>query len=615
MNAELEQLLPPAVLENVERTAAELPWAVLMRVNFIPGVRQRLGWRGLRQCSLTSGGLTAKVAGRSGVFGVAREYASDHESRGYAEFGLYYFPDPAEELLEAFSIAACQVALQDDFLDQVREFTAHPQLLDLFGIGRVLLEIEPRSGQINLGLAAAERQLLISADGVRMCGQSGAREVVAAGAADQDLPAWTIALEFFRVLAASFSFCLRTGPEQLSRWQRAGKKAVYSQSGEYAESLLSESHEWLLMLGWGKDNISVAAAGFTGMPELQWSQGQAPPVCYAAEPWWNAQVPGAGFSVDKNTMGINEKPKLLVLTGFLGAGKTSFLNHFIEYQASRNAFVAIIQNEIGAKGLDSRMLGQHYAVTDMDEGCVCCTLSGNLKLALGEILAGYQPDFVVIETTGLANPANFLSEVCELSDRLEFCSVTTVVDASRHLSPFRDYQVAKDQVALADVILINKFSRLAAPQLAELERYLRQLNPFAALHQADHGDFSPALLYGVNFSGQMNFPQELAHRSASGRTHLDDEIGSALVLFEQCPSKHQFLAATASFPAELLRAKGIVQFAEDTEPQVYQYVPGEQTLSPLPGVDSGERFVVLIGKNIDRVAACLNAWSVAGGPP
>ena len=615
MNAELEQLLPPAVLENAELSAAELPWAVLMRVNFVPGVRQRLGWRGIRQCSLTSGGLTAKVAGRSGVFGLAREHVSGNESRARAEFGLYYFPDPAEELLEAFSIAACQVALQDDFLDQVREFTAHPQLLELFGIGRVLLEIEPRSRQINLGLVAAERQLLISADGIRMRGPSGVREVVAAGAADQDLPAWAIALEFFRVLAGSFSFCLQTGPEQLLRWQRAGKKAVYSQSGAYAESPLPGSHEWFLTLVWGGDKISAAAAGFPGLPELQWCQGAPLPAAYMAERWWTAQVPGAGFSVDKISMGISEKPKLLVLTGFLGAGKTSFLNHFIEYQASRNAFVAIIQNEIGARGLDSRMVGQHYAVTDMDEGCVCCTLAGNLKLALGEILGGYQPDFVVIETTGLANPANFLSEVCELSDRLEFCSVTTVVDAARHLAPFKDYQVARDQAALADVLLVNKASRLDAPQLAELERYLRQLNPFAALHRADHGDFSPALLYGVNFAGQMKFPQELACRSGCGGTHLDDEIGSALVLFEQCPSKQRFFAATASFPAELLRAKGIVQFAEDTEPQVYQYVPGEQTLSPLPGTDNGERFVVLIGKNIDRVSTRLNACCSADQTP
>lgn len=123
------------------------------------------------------------------------------------------------------------------------------------------------------------------------------------------------------------------------------------------------------------------------------------------------------------------------MTGFLGSGKTSFLNHFVEYQAERNAFVAIVQNEIDAKNLDTHLLGQHYAVTAMDEGCICCTLAGNLNMALVESVSGFQPDFVVVETTGLANPANFLSEISELEDHLDFCSITTTVDATQGLSP------------------------------------------------------------------------------------------------------------------------------------------------------------------------------------
>ena len=605
MSNVLDVLLPPAVLADCRRAAEELPRAVLMRINFIPGVRQRLGWRGVRECTAGRGGLTVRIAGHEGVYGIAVAGSNSMQGQGTADFDLFYFPDPDEDLLEGFSVAACLEAFQEDYWERVREFVAHPRM-QLFRIARVAVDFSPEGRGVQLGLQGSERQLVISSDGVRVINQGVEQQVVPAGGADQDLAAWELALAFFRILAASFSFCLDAPPDRLRRWRRAGEQIIYTQSGLRETAAFPGSSDLLLALDWGDPAAGEyrLAAEYPRV-DLDWRTGSVEkPWDYRDEPWWTAQVPGAGFSVDKNSMGINERPRLIVLSGFLGAGKTSFLNHFIEYQAGRNAFVAIIQNEIGARGLDSRLLGQHYAVRDMDEGCVCCTLAGNLKLALADILSGYQPDFVVLETTGLANPANLLAEVAELADQLEFCSVTTVVDATQGLRPLERYGVAREQLALADVVLLNKADLVAAEQLDELECRVRQLNPLAELQRTSHGDISPALLYGVNLTGPARLPASLQETDLQGHTHQQAGIRSELVRFSRPLAREDFLSATASFPEQLLRAKGIVQFYDDDVPQVYQYVPGMQSLKPLDSDDdAGERFLVLIGEEIENVVA------------
>ena len=101
-------------------------------------------------------------------------------------------------------------------------------------------------------------------------------------------------------------------------------------------------------------------------------------------------------TLDKKILGIDQRPPLILLTGFLGSGKTSFLQHFIEYQTQRSRFVAVIQNEVGEVGLDGKLLD--YQVTEIDEGCVCCSLVGNLKRAVQGILSQFQPDTIILET-------------------------------------------------------------------------------------------------------------------------------------------------------------------------------------------------------------------------
>ena len=237
--------------------------------------------------------------------------------------------------------------------------------------------------------------------------------------------------------------------------------------------------------------------------------------------------------------------------------------------------MAVIQNEIGQKGLDGKLMGQHYAVTEVDEGCVCCTLAGSLRAALSGILSEFQPDFVVLETTGLANPANLLSEIADLDDLLEFASVTTVVDAAGAVRALDNHEVARSQVRLADVLLINKADLVSESSLDGLETRLRALNTAGTIHRVVQGDIPAAALYGVNFRNTPSRPAPSlplmgAQPTPHGRQH------PKLPHFHGRTQWIALLSARAwpALPGKVLRAKGIVRFLDTDIPEVFQFVPG-----------------------------------------
>jgi len=607
MLKQLDRLIPPAILISPEIAAAKLLTSVLMRVNFIPGVRQRLGWRGVKECP--DNGISLKIAGQKGIYGLAQTTQERHEKHGCATFNIHYFPDPDEEPFESFSIAACITALQDDYLDQIREFTRYDTLRTLFHIAQIEVVFHAGDTAVELKLQAADRLILISADGVMVTRKNKQEQAVAPGEIDQNVPAHALAFAFFEIVAASLSFCLAAPPTSLTYMSQDGIKYIYYQSNQVHQQPDPAIRNRLLQLSWGTPVHNLKDEKRIWNTELNWQTPAKYPEKYADAAWWHGNVPGAKFSVDKNTMGISERPKLIVLTGFLGSGKTSFLNHFIEHQAERNAFVAIVQNEIGATGLDTHLLGQNYAVTEMDEGCICCTLAGNLKVALAEIASDYQPDFVVVETTGLANPANFLHEISELDNQLDFCSITTVIDATQGMTTIEKYAVAQEQLILADVILLNKADSIPADELTTLTDKVQKLNPLATVHHGNHGDFSAPKLYGVNLIGNINIEYSLKRADKTSHdTHSRHNISSILVQLKHPLDKEAFLSHTTLLTNKVLRIKGVVQFNDNDERVYYQYVPGSNSLTPVNDKAPEENFLVLIGEDIESNAQSLLAF-------
>ena len=195
------------------------------------------------------------------------------------------------------------------------------------------------------------------------------------------------------------------------------------------------------------------------------------------------------------------KTPVTVLTGYLGAGKTTLLNRILSEDHGKR--YAVIVNEFGEIGIDNDLIvGADEEVFEMNNGCVCCTVRGDLIRVLSGLMkrkGGF--DAIVVETTGLADPGPvaqtfFVDDDVRAKTRLD--SVTTVVDA-KHL-PLRlaDSREAAEQIAFADQIILNKTDLVSATELAQVEAAIRRLNPLAPIHRAERSNVPLEAILGRN---------------------------------------------------------------------------------------------------------------------
>ncbi len=604
----LKQLGPNEILSSPEQGIQELMRGILVRTNFIPGVRHVIGWRGLKETFTSVEGWTAKIKDMSGVFGMYFEALDSVQDWLIAKFVLLYFPDPQEDLVELFSLQAGAYTQREDYLPHIREFLFYPQLCELFNIGIIELGISKGGDALILGLESVSRQRLIAIDGVSLLREGRLVELIQPGGYDQNFPSYSTALAFYQVLAASFTFNLEVPPVYMSYLRRPGKDVVYDATGHHWQIPLDDSNEESLYLGYGKAsyrNIVETMADKTVPPsnEVNWEIGEAVIPKYKDALWWKAHQLSDYKTLDKKILGVDDRPQLLVLTGFLGSGKTSFLQHFIEYQVQLNRFVAVIQNEIGEIGLDGKLLNDDYAVTEIDEGCICCTLVGNLKNAIRQILSNFHPDYIVCETTGVANPYNLLDEISEIEEWVRFDSITTMVDGLNVVQSLKDYDVVADQIKAADILLLNKRDFLTDLRLQEIRQKLKKINPTAPIIATLQGDINPTLIYGVDPQDEAIINHQKKNQGETHQirqSHEHDGLSSYKISFTEPINKKRFINAIEATPHLIFRIKGIIEFKGTEKPMLFQYVGGRYEFSEFNNPNMSDRFLTLIGQDIEK---------------
>jgi len=180
-----------------------------------------------------------------------------------------------------------------------------------------------------------------------------------------------------------------------------------------------------------------------------------------------------------------------VLTGYLGAGKTTLLNRILSEDHGKK--YAVIVNEFGEIGIDNDLIVKSdEEIYEMNNGCICCTVRGDLIRVVQKLMRRQgRFDAIIVETTGLADPAPvaqtfFMDEDVRAKAQLD--AVIALVDAKHFLLSLGDSPEAEDQIAFADVILLNKTDLVDATELAKVEATIRRINPRAELHHTNRSD-------------------------------------------------------------------------------------------------------------------------------
>jgi len=326
-----------------------------------------------------------------------------------------------------------------------------------------------------------------------------------------------------------------------------------------------------------------------------------------------------------------DKIPVTVLTGYLGAGKTTLLNRILSEPHGKK--YAVVVNEFGEIGIDNDLVvGADEEVFEMNNGCICCTVRGDLVRILDGLMRRKGKfDAIIVETTGLADPAPvaqtfFVDENVGRKTRLD--AVVTVADAKWLKDRLKDAPEAKNQIAFADVILINKTDLVSPAELDEVEARIRGINRYARLHKTQRAQvpldevlsrnafdldrilhLEPEFLEGDghhHHGHDHDHGDGHAHHHGSGLKHYHDEEMQSISLKSDKP-----LDSDRFFPwvqdlvqkegPNILRCKGILAFKNDDQRFVFQGVhmilDGDHQ-RPWHDGEQRESRIVFIGRNL-----------------
>ncbi|MDD1522922.1 MULTISPECIES: CobW family GTP-binding protein [Bradyrhizobium] len=269
---------------------------------------------------------------------------------------------------------------------------------------------------------------------------------------------------------------------------------------------------------------------------------------------------------------------VLLVTGFLGAGKTTFVNHLLAHADGRR--IAAVVNDFGAINIDAELIaGASDGVVSLANGCICCSLEGDLLRTLATLLRrDPKPDYIVIETSGVADPAdivrNLMDPVILREAPLE--TVLCVIDAGTPPSALDD-ALLRSQLRVADIVALSKLDLADADAGAgtRMREAIRAQRVPAVVVEANHGEIPSALLFPAN-DGRASTPREVGpKRPAEERFETLSWTSDKPV---SLPGLQQAISRLAP---KLARAKGLFETVEQPgRMMVFQFAAGRATLAP-----------------------------------
>ncbi|MBY0511916.1 MAG: GTP-binding protein [Rhodospirillaceae bacterium] len=341
-------------------------------------------------------------------------------------------------------------------------------------------------------------------------------------------------------------------------------------------------------------------------------------------------------------MNAQSQIPVTVLTGYLGAGKTTLLNRVLTENHGKK--YAVIVNEFGEIGIDNDLVvGADEEVFEMNNGCICCTVRGDLIRIIGSLLKRKDKfDAILVETTGLADPApvaqTFFTDD-DVKRKTKLDSIVTVVDAKHIEQRLADSAEAEEQIAFADIVLLNKTDLVTPEALKKIEARVRALNPFAQIHHTarcdialdkilDKGAFDlnraleldPCFLHGHAHDPSHDHSHDHdhhGHEHGHGHHHdhaapsaiHDEDIRSISLSTDKPLNAAKFDTwindVLMGMGQDILRTKGILNMAGQDNRYVFQavhMVSEGQFTGAWPAKDKRRSRLVFIGRKLDEAA-------------
>ncbi|MGE4319192.1 MAG: GTP-binding protein [Deferribacterales bacterium] len=542
--------------------------ALIIRGCFNVDVKRALGIAGFYRSVTTPECWTVKLHGHQGIFGLMLSDVKEDESTAECVLDIKYFPDAEEEVLDTFSVMEILTTAEASYGAMVRDFASVSALRGMFSVGNILINIDKLSGEMSMTLVSETLSETRIRDGLYV--QSNGQELVEPMGIDRHVSAYRLALPLFRCFTGCAAYSLEHSADGFFRSFADGKAVVAASDGSRSdiECPLNSVVEMTFTFGGQR----------TPLPEKTFP-------CTVTPFWWEKRQEKDHSKV------MDSRPRLIIVSGFLGSGKTTYIRNLIEYETDKNRFVGVIQNEAGQSGLDGFLVDYDYSLVEIDEGCMCCSLSGQLKKAIAELSSERVPDTIILETSGVANPMNLIDEIDDVSEMARFDSVTTLVDLLTPVNMFYDNELMRQQIMSADIVVLTKADAVDDTAVRETAQAVAEINPDAMIVAAK-GNMNYSMLYGTENESGL-----LANAGQKGHTHHHEHIGTKKISFHEPVSKDELIKMIENMPEDTFRVKGIVDIdGEGTI--VVQSVNGRTELIAPDREPPAERFLVVIGKNL-----------------
>ncbi|GGH18221.1 CobW family GTP-binding protein [Paenibacillus segetis] len=324
---------------------------------------------------------------------------------------------------------------------------------------------------------------------------------------------------------------------------------------------------------------------------------------------------------------------IYLLSGFLGSGKTTLLQRLLSHWKGQGLRPAVIMNEIGDVNLDGLLVSSEVPMAEILDGCICCTVRGDLGLQMSELITNERPDLVVIEATGAANPMEIFDAVTEVSLylKLDIKPMITVVD-SAYLSELyeaqkgKTYRLMLDQIRCGSVLILNKVDRISEEKREEVRALVRRLNPYAQIIDAVKCDVELEVLLNQErdqqYANVNPTTKEQDHDHGHDHDHCDGHCQHEDHTHGHDDHKHthashehvtvyshyftgpvdsvEFERFISELPREVYRGKGVLSFSDTSSRFLFQYAYREADYLKINPQGDVPDVAVFIGEHFDK---------------